>query len=1046
MESELGLLNDQRLEVIGELVQGIMPIKLFGWGSRFIDIVGEKRAKQLLLLWRRAKVWCWINLWTMGSLPIISFVSFILYSIGHDLEASTVFAAISVFKIIQRPVDIIALVVADSVSIFVSFKRISAYLKQVEIQPLEERVHMDSSDGSNVVGFKDATLSWETSPRSGRFVLKNLDVNFPKGKLTIVGGPTGCGKSSMLSALVGEMQLTSGRIFVPTTALTDESAHLGSFSRLSLTEIAYVAQEPWLCNATIRDNILFGEPYDSSRYAKVLYACALVPDLLVLPAGDMSEIGERGITLSGGQKQRVALARAVYSSSIVLLIDDCLSAVDSHTAKHILHKCLLNSDDLMRNRTRILITHHMSMCLPYCDFVVLLNDGSINFQGLPHDLEDGTADVYNTDSDLESSETNSPHGMPLLPSEVSTALSKTPAATENTPETAPFSETASPTDGKLIDDEVRIHGMVKKNAWKTYFAPCGGWYFALTCIVSLLGAQVLAIYRDYYLASRLDIMDSSPSCILVIYLLIGFVAALISSGTFLFMYLRSLRASKLFHELLLKSIVYAIPRFLETTPIGRIMTRFSKDMQIIDENIIEILYYFLRAIITVGLTLLVISSATPLFIVAGTISMTIYVRVSWRYIVGARETKRLEATSNAPMLSLFSEIVPGGKTIRSFGMQQAYMVEMERRFMEYLSADMMMRVYRRWIGIRLGIVSTTITFFTAILILMDIDHFSSGLAGFTLIYAVQLLSESASAIRKYSSLELSINSVERAHQYMTIAQEALAKTSAELRQVLQSKNWPQSGNLVVKNLVAGYTADRAVLHGISFHVRHGEKIGIVGRTGAGKSTMSLALLRIVEPISGCVELDGTDISSVGLEDLRKNITTIPQDPALFNGTVRFNLDPFGDYTDMELVGVLRRTLLLGPAPTAAFYSLDDEITSHGQNLSLGQRQLVALARALVRKSRLVVMDEATASVDFETDKEMQCIIRGPEFANSTVLCIAHRLRTVIDYDRVLVLDNGRIVEFDSPAKLLNNTGSMFRQMCADSGELAHLEKAAVDNL
>ncbi|KAJ1718336.1 Transporter of the ATP-binding cassette (ABC), partial [Coemansia erecta] len=254
-----------------------------------------------------------------------------------------------------------------------------------------------------------------------------------------------------------------------------------------------------------------------------------------------------------------------------------------------------------------------------------------------------------------------------------------------------LSQPASPSDGKLIDDEVRIHGMVKMSAWKAYFAPCGGWKFALTCIFSLLTAQMLAIYRDYYLASRLDMPDKSSSHTLAMYLLIGFVAALVSSSTFLFMYLRSLRASKSFHELLLMSIVYATPRFLETTPIGRIMTRFSKDMQIIDEDIIEILYYFLRATLAVGLTLLVISSAAPLFFVAGSIAMAIFVRVSWSFIVGARETRRLEATSNAPMLSLFSEIIPGGKTIRSFGMQQAYMIEMERRFMEYLSADMMMR-------------------------------------------------------------------------------------------------------------------------------------------------------------------------------------------------------------------------------------------------------------------------------------------------------------------------------------------------------------------
>ncbi|KAJ2845033.1 hypothetical protein J3B02_004790, partial [Coemansia erecta] len=486
------------------------------------------------------------------------------------------------------------------------------------------------------------------------------------------------------------------------------------------------------------------------------------------------------------------------------------------------------------------------------------------------------------------------------------------------------------------------------------------------------------------------------------------------------MYCKGLQTSVTMHALLLNSIVYAMPRFLETTPIGRIMTRFSKDMQIIDENVVGLIFYFLCAAVSVVLTLVVIATTLPLFVVFGIAIVVVYMRVSWQFMQCRRECRRLEATSYSPLLSLYSEIITGNETIRGFGMHKVYMEEIRNRFTEYISTDLLMRVMERWLGSRLGIASSMVSFFTAVLILFNIDYFSSGLAGFTLIYAMRFLAESIAAVSRYSNLELSINCVERAHQYMVIDREASPLSEESVKQQLDACRWPMSGRLVIKDLVVGYTKDCPVIHGISLQVRHGEKIGIVGRTGAGKSTLTLALLRLVEASSGSIELDNVDIAGIGLEDLRQNITIIPQDPVLFNGTVRFNLDPFGDYSDQELLDALQRTMLLKPARTAAFESLDEEIVSQGQNLSLGQRQLVALARALLRKSKLIIMDEATASVDYETDEKMQQVIRGHEFANSTILCIAHRLRTVIDYDRILVLDAGRVAEFDSPKTLLQD--------------------------
>ncbi|KAJ2753726.1 Transporter of the ATP-binding cassette (ABC), partial [Coemansia nantahalensis] len=362
IEAASGLLNDRRVAAVGEVLLGITSIKLLGLGSRFVELVGAKRAEQLAMLWRRAKVHSLISMLTVGSLPFVSFIAFAVYGMAHGLDAEIIFTAIAVFKIIQRSMDMVPTVVANSTAFYVSFCRIEDYLAQPEVQPLDDRVNGRSDE----LGFDGARLVWD---RASPFALDGLSVRFPRGALTVVGGPTGSGKSSLLSALIGEMELRQGSVLVPTAAA--EGDRLGDVAGGSvLRDIAYVPQEPWLRNATIRDNILFGERFDQARYESAVHTCALGPDLAALLAGDLTEIGERGITLSGGQRQRIALARAVYSSRQTLLIDDCLSAVDAQTGRHILHECLLGQSSLMAGRTRLLVTHHMAMCLPHADYVV----------------------------------------------------------------------------------------------------------------------------------------------------------------------------------------------------------------------------------------------------------------------------------------------------------------------------------------------------------------------------------------------------------------------------------------------------------------------------------------------------------------------------------------------------------------------------------------------------------------------------------------------------------------------------------------------------
>ncbi|KAJ1990723.1 hypothetical protein GGI25_001049, partial [Coemansia spiralis] len=1073
IELNIGALNDQRLAIISEVVQGISSVKLFGWGSRFIDIIGRKRAEQLSAIQERVKIWAFVNLLTVSSLPLINFAAFFIFSIYSELGAETVFTAISVFKIVQRSVDSFPSIISHVISFRVSLKRIEGFLDQPEIQSAGDRVDIDSNQSS--LGFSDAVLAWSGSREGSTlaapststtaslqtpslscepFMLRNVSIDFPLGKLTLIGGPTGSGKSSMLAALIGEMELLQGKITVPILRMPADSV-FSSVHGYGLNDIAYVSQEPWLRNASIRDNILFGELYCQERYEKVLTMCALRPDLSIFAAGDMTEIGERGITLSGGQKQRVALARAVYSKRSMMLIDDCLSAVDAHTGRHILHKCLASSDEVMSSRTRILVTHHMAMCLPHSDFVVMMQGGEITFQGSPESLA-ATADKldlsYVLDTSSGANDSVIVNRASPIPANSRSDIDDMEHPTQDELNKQRIISAMSDihTHGKIIEDEARTKGAVKLDTWKAYFGPCGGWRFMVTGLVYIITFQLLAVYKDYYLAARLDKANNMLQ-LLATYLAIGLLSAVISAATLLYFYMCGLNSSAVLHNRLLCSIIHATPRFLDTTPIGRIMSRFSKDMQIADEDVIEIFFVFLRSLLSVVITLVAISLTIPPFVIIGILVLAMYVHLTWQFMRVQRESKRLEGIGIAPILSLYSEMIPGCSLIRAFNMEREYMEEMKQKITTFICADFVLRSSRRWVGIRMGLASSLVAFFTALFVIASIGRINSGLAGFILIYSASYWTDAVAFVRRYNDLELSLNCVERAHQYMFIEQEAASKTEVD-EQILAE--WPCTGALSVKNLVAGYTASQPILHGISFDISHGEKIGVVGRTGAGKSTLSLALLRLIEASSGVIELDGVDVSTLGLEKLRQSITIIPQDPVLFNGTIRFNLDPFGDYSDSILLDALQRTLLLKletPLQTggfnhqynsvAVFSSLDDKIVSNGQNLALGQRQLVALARALVRRSRLVVMDEATASVDFATDESMQQAIRGSEFSDSTLLCIAHRLRTIIDYNCILVLDEGKIVEFDAPENLLQNKDSFFYQLCRNSGELDTLKQA-----
>ncbi|KAJ1729945.1 hypothetical protein LPJ72_004709 [Coemansia sp. Benny D160-2] len=1240
-QSEAG---DKRISVITELLQGIKAVKLFGWESRFLERIDKSREDQLDYAWKVFLSSACISVSAALNPIIILVIMFTSYVVvfGNRLNAETAFTSIAVFQMVRSAMGRLPAYANFGVGAYVALKRIESYLGQTHIQNLEERIPSIQSLG-NELGFDCADLEWnvssggsidregaissnisepskktnsntdsrqstETTPllsessntqttlsvRSSatqiasseddtmKFSLKDIDVRFPLGGLSIIAGPTGSGKSSLLSALVGEMTLVRGRVLLPTIQsclLSENDAKYKDVIELSreglaIDDIAYVAQEAWLRNATIRENILFGEPYDLERYEEVLRVCALKPDLRILVAGDMSEIGERGITLSGGQKQRVALARAVYSSRRILLIDDCLSAVDAHTAKHILMDCLLSKTRLMQGRTRVLVTHHVAMCLPYAQYMVMINKGRITLKGTPTELRNKSAltlalaeSVDSEKNDLDI--TNQKEGVDDIggieagkdkTSALDTHKGGQPANTVNDAKSEDEYNSEhlkklaekqginpnldiSVLQGILIKEEEREEGYVKLEVWKTFMQACGGKLFWGWLVMIFVVYEAMSALRTYWIKMWVALEDSSASdphntssssvftsalfastspyisdytsrlgswmstytphvsvglgglernlstmstdalsshhssvYWLGIYTLLGFACVAWLVLMWYSMFAGRLKMARTMHRRLARCVVHAAPRFYDSTPVGRIINRFSRDMDTIDNGALDSIGYWLGGVIGVMAVYIIVSIAIPIFAIAALLTSGMFLMIAFYYLNTSRELNRLESNSMSPLLSLFGEIIQGTTTIRAFNVKHYYIMEAMNRISAHNRPYYAVWSTNRWLHIRVSAASALVSATSAGFILFNLDWIDAGMAGFILSYAMAFSEEMLWVIRDYSENELNMNSVERILQYLKIDQEASLESDPQHK---PPPSWPRKGDMEIENLVAEYVSGVPVLHGISLSIKHGEKIGVVGRTGAGKSTMSLALLRFIEASKGKIVLDGVDISKIGLEDLRRNVTIIPQDPVLFNGSIRFNLDPFDEHPDALLWEALRRTHLIkenGSQNTSVssssisvssvvgrgesnggdtngdgsslermagiFTSLDAEIKENGQNLSLGQRQLVALARALVRRSKLIIMDEATASVDFDTDNRIQNTIRGSEFANSTLLCIAHRLRTIIDYDRVLVLEKGKVAEFDTPYNLLQNKDGIFRSMCEKSGEYEYLVSSA----
>ncbi|NXK95917.1 MRP3 protein, partial [Formicarius rufipectus] len=1000
--------KDSRIKLMNEILGGIKVLKLYAWEPSFSEKVLEIRKNELRVLKKSAylnslSTFAWISAPFLVALT--TFAVYVSVDENNILDAEKAFVSLSLFNILKFPLNMLPQVISNIAQTSVSLKRIQQFLSHDELDPncVETKVIAPG----NAISVTNATFSWgkELKP-----TLKDINMLVPSGALVAIVGHVGCGKSSLVSALLGEMEKLEGEVAVK-----------GS--------VAYVPQQAWIQNATLKDNILFGQAPNEEKYQNTLEACALKTDLEVLPGGDRTEIGEKGINLSGGQRQRVSLARAVYSGSDIYLLDDPLSAVDSHVAKHIFDK-VIGPDGVLKGKTRILVTHGISF-LPQVDHIVVLVDGKISEMGSYQDLLKQNKTFaeflrnYALDEDIEEDE-------PTMLEEEEVLLA------EDT-----LSIHTDLADNEPVTNEVRKQFLsctnqlwcvilqVKLSVFWQYMKAVSPVLSLVICFLyccqnaAAIGANVWL--SDWTNEPVINGTQHNTAMRIGVYAALGLLQGLIVLICSFTLAMGGINAARSLHAALLENKFHSPQSFYDTTPTGRIINRFSKDIYVIDEVIPPTILMFLGTFFTSLSTMIVIIASTPLFAVVIVPLAILYFFVQRFYVATSRQLKRLESVSRSPIYSHFSETVSGASVIRAYRRVKAFVDISDLKVDENQKSYYPGIVSNRWLGIRVEFVGNCIVLFAALFAVIGRNSLNAGLVGLSVSYALQVTMSLNWMVRMTSELETNIVAVERIKEY--------SETETEAPWVIEGKSppedWPSKGELEFVNYSVRYRKGLdLVLKGINLQVHGGEKIGIVGRTGAGKSSMTLCLFRILEAVKGEIKIDGVKISEIGLHDLRSRLTIIPQDPVLFSGTLRMNLDPFNKYSDEEIWKALELSHLkrfVSSQPSM----LDYECSEGGENLSVGQRQLVCLARALLRKSRILILDEATAAIDLETDDLIQLTIRT-QFEDCTVLTIAHRLNTIMDYTRVLVLDSGTIAEFDTPANLIAAKG-IFYSMAKDAG-------------
>ncbi|TGZ78962.1 P-loop containing nucleoside triphosphate hydrolase protein [Ascodesmis nigricans] len=1015
---KMNLITDTRVALMQEILNGVKFVKFFGWEESFMHRLQELRTKEIGAIQFLLGIRSGVN--AVGlSLPIFaSMLAFITYSLtDNSLEPSTIFSSLALFNALRMPMNLLPMVIAQVIDAWVSLTRIQEYFFAEEIT--DNITHDPNSDAAICV--TDGSFTWETTlqeqtedktkkskksaeepnnpapvaPDQTPFTLKDINLSVGRNELLAVVGSVGSGKTSLLAAMAGDMRRTSGNVTIA-------------------AQLAYCPQYAWIQNATFRDNIIFGKPYDREWYQTVVEACALQRDIDMLPDGDKTEIGERGITVSGGQKQRLNIARAIYFNADIVLMDDPLSAVDAHVGKHLFDKAICG---LLAGKCRVLATHQLHV-LQKVDRVVWMENGRIQAVGTFPELMEGNPGFANMMREIS---------MRVDKEETKEEKEKEEVEEieEEKEEIAALKRQKTAASAKqLMTAEEKPTDSVGWKVYKTYIQASGSMAVAPVLLFFLLAAQIgnimATMWLSYWTSGKYNLSQGAY--------IGGFAGLAVAQGVFLFAFAFGLtiagtRSSKKLMAQAMNSTLRAPMSFFDTTPIGRIVNRFSKDVDVMDNQLTDaIRMYFLTLTIITSVIILIIVYfhwfAIAIVPLAG-----VFIFAASYYRASAREVKRHEALLRSHVFARFGEALTGTASIRAYGLEDRFRATISKAINDMNGAYFITFANQRWLSLRLDIIGISLVFTTCILVVTSRFSVHPSIAGVVLSYILQIVMMLQWMIRQLAEVENSMNSTERIYFYgHGLPSEPPLKTNVQLR-----PTWPEQGTVVFTDASMCYRPGLPlVLKNLNLTIPGGSRVGIVGRTGAGKSSITSVLFRLVELSSGSISIDGVDISALGLHDLRNKLAIIPQDPTLFKGTIRSNLDPFNQYPEETLVSALEASYL------DSAITLDSPVDEEGLNYSLGQRQQLALARALVRGARVVVADEATSSIDVETDGLIQKSMKEG-FKGRTLLCVAHRLRTIVGYDKVVVMEAGEIVEYGRPKELWLNQEGVFRGMCDKGG-------------
>ncbi|XP_072393692.1 ATP-binding cassette sub-family C member 4-like [Diabrotica undecimpunctata] len=1048
--------TDERVRLMDEIISGIQVIKMYAWEIPFRKIIRVARRNEIKIITKSAYVratFMALNLFTTRLALFCTLLTVILSS--EEITASKVFVVMSYFNVLSMAMStMFSRGVSEMAEVMVAIRRIRDFLINEEYDPNRTNFAINGNvnsvdDLKEIVSLQNLTVKWNVSFSDN--ALENINLNISDGQLIGIIGPVGSGKSSLLQTLLGELDITEGNMRVR-------------------GQISYASQEPWVFAATVRQNILFGEEYDKKRYHEVIQACSLEKDFEQFPNGDLTLVGDRGSSLSGGQKARINLARAVYREADVYLLDDPLSAVDIHVSRHLYEKCI---NGYLANRTRILVTHQVHY-LKDADNIIILNNGRIEDEGTFNFLANSdnvyakllTAEPENLE---ERKQDRSKYSRQLSirsrKDSLASIVSELSIADTLLSNDIDFEE-----EGDEKEQEFQVKDLQEQSSKGTvggsllfkYMLAGSNTFAVLICVILYIGTQLAASGVDYWVSFWVNVEEfrnsteslkaTSPAfiipsielttnnCLYIYAVLLGALFVLAMTRSFFF-YKLAMWSSKKLHATIFDNIITATMRFFDTNPGGRILNRFSKDMGCVDELLPKAILDSSQILLSMFGSLLLIIIVNPYFLILIAALSVVFGIMRHVYLKSSKNIKRLEGIMRSPVFTHLRATIEGLTTIRAFGAQSTLMDEFDHHQDYHSSAWYMFIVSSNAFGFYLdcfcSVFLAALTF--SLLLFGEAFNLKGGQVGLAITQATALTNYLQWGMRQSAEVTNQLMSVERVLEYENLEKEAQPVVPQK-----PAKEWPQKGAITFKDTCLKYFAGGPlVLKHLDLSIQPKEKVGVVGRTGAGKSSLIQALFRLA-PIEGSIKIDDIDTKDISLNDLRLKISIIPQDPVLFSGTLRYNLDPFEEYSDEVLYKAIEDVELKDPANV--INRLENRVMDRGSNYSVGQRQLICLARAILKNNKVLMLDEATANVDPQTDALIQKTIRK-KFSDCTVITVAHRLNTIMDSDKVLVMDAGQISEFDHPHLLLQNKNGVFYSMVAETGRTTaeQLRKIASDS-